>query len=226
VKGSSTLWWSAAALGPIWYQMYGAVLALPAPQQVGQLFALAAPLFPLVGVGLALVWGAAAITLTSLFLWTVITRLRTHRWPSSVANLSLTPRSALLIMLASWCSPVAAQPLWELRRLGIEACAIRGERVVEALERYRREYGIYPRSLQDLVPRYVASVPSPASLGYPKFTYVRAEAGSMRVAYELQVPMPHGGSGDRLLYWPNGDYPDTIYSGEVERVRGWAYVHE
>ncbi len=31
---------------------------------------------------------------------------------------------------------------------------------------------------------------------------------------------------DLFVYWPTEAYPDHMYSGSVERIGGWAYVHE
>lgn len=31
---------------------------------------------------------------------------------------------------------------------------------------------------------------------------------------------------DVFVYWPEGNYPDSMYGGWVERIGHWAYMHE
>ena len=45
--------------------------------------------------------------------------------------------------------------------------------------------------------------------------------------FELTVPCSIGLlNWDVFVYWPSEEYPDHMYGGWVERVEGWAYVHE
>lgn len=45
--------------------------------------------------------------------------------------------------------------------------------------------------------------------------------------YELLVHCPSGPMNwDVFVYWPSESYPDTMQGGWVERIGGWAYVHE
>jgi hypothetical protein len=59
-------------------------------------------------------------------------------------------------------------------------------------------------------------------LGPPDGSRVLVDA-----AWELRVPCPIGLlNWDVFFYWPSETYPDYAYGGSVERIGGWAYVHE
>ena len=222
LKWSTTPWWVGAALSPVWYVAYSALLTVQAPARVVNLVAPVAPLIQVAGVVLAIAWAGPAMVLPVMLLWNKSPRLRRRR----SFQISLSPRFGALVVLLAWVAPFAAQPMWALQRLGADACASRAQKVVEALERYRSDEGKYPASLNDLVPRYLSSVPVPGPIAYPRFEYSRANSKTKYAGYELAVPMLHGASADRLIYWPNQIYPERIYSGGVD-VRGtWAYVSE
>ena len=60
-------------------------------------------------------------------------------------------------------------------------------------------------ALESLLPRALASVTAPNALA------TTPTGAPLRMAF---------------MYFPNGDYPDHGYGGSIERVAGWAYVHE
>jgi hypothetical protein len=219
-------WWFGAAFSPVWYAAYGALLTVQAPPRVVDLIAPVAPLMQVAGGILALVWIGPAVVLPMMLLWSTLARLRRGRPIEPSGPMGLGLRLGVVLVLLSWAAPFAAQPVWKMRRMGVDACASRAKSVVEALERYRGDAGEYPDSLDNLVPAYLHSVPIPGPIAYPRFKYSRASSTTPYRGYELAVPMLHGGSGDRLIYWPNQAYPQRIYSGEVD-VRGtWAYISE
>lgn len=89
-----------------------------------------------------------------------------------------------------------------------------------ALEAHRRERGVYPASLHDLVPRHLPALPSPPDGGW---SYARDPARG----YLLLVTTLHWVSSfDALLFWP-GPYPDADWRRRghaVFEVDGWRYV--
>ena len=67
--------------------------------------------------------------------------------------------------------------------------------------------------------------------GFPSFVDrdTRTETGESErlfASYELRVNLYKLLQFDCLVYWPEGNYPDSMYGGGVERIRAWAYVHE
>jgi len=44
--------------------------------------------------------------------------------------------------------------------------------------------------------------------------------------WELTVFCGRAFQWDRFVYWPEESYPESVHGGTVERIGGWAYVHE
>lgn len=89
--------------------------------------------------------------------------------------------------------------------------------LIKALDRYRRDQGSYPTSLQDLTPIYLERIPGTELTKGRRFYYVpngaeidknighlcRVVKDPARDPYVLAVPMMPNGT---LVYRPNGDY--------------------
>jgi hypothetical protein len=60
----------------------------------------------------------------------------------------------------------------------LEESKERGTAIVEALERHRQDHGDYPRALEALVPRYVASI-EPPTWGLRRWRYRPYSAGDV-----------------------------------------------
>ncbi len=127
----------------------------------------------------------------------------------------------------------------EARSLAFEQLAERSRPLVEAIERYERERGAPPPSLDSLVPDYLDEIPGTGIEAYPEYDYkvfveiadVYGQSSGRRVAdvsrWELRVDCSIGAlNWDVFFYWPTRDYPDAIYGGPIERIADWAYVHE
>jgi len=78
----------------------------------------------------------------------------------------------------------------------------------------------------------VSSIPDTGMARFPSFDYVvptsQVDVDEQRLfaTYELRVNLYRLLQFDSLVYWPEGNYPDAIYGGGVERIGDWAYVHE
>jgi len=109
----------------------------------------------------------------------------------------------------------------------IRQATFRAEPLLHALERYREDHGAYPDALEELQPGYVAEVPGTGMIAHPDFVYVPpGEAKPEADGYGLVVHCFLIGGFDSLHYWPSQTYPEKMYGGVVERIDGWAYVHE
>jgi hypothetical protein len=104
-----------------------------------------------------------------------------------------------------------------------------GDRLVQALVRYRNDYGEYPDSLNRLIPGYLEEIPYTGMIAYPEFSY-RKDRNDFQTnpgSYELRIDCTSGGINfDRFIYWPSETYPDRLQGNGVERIHKWAYVHE
>lgn len=117
----------------------------------------------------------------------------------------------------------------ELRMSAFDALAVRSTTLVSAIEQFEKEKGGPPRSLEQLVPDYLDTVPSTGMGGYPEYEYVSGDqaANCEGNDWVLLVPAPGPGMNfDIFMYFPDQNYPETGYGGWLERIRGWAYVHE
>ena len=89
---------------------------------------------------------------------------------------SRTRRSAVQWLLASATVAVMLVPsmraAWDLRSHGFHLAAQRARPLIEAIESHIRDHGTPPSTLQDLIPRYLASIPE----GLPPLVIVTGEA--------------------------------------------------
>ena len=116
-----------------------------------------------------------------------------------------------------------------VRHLAFVRASHVGDRIVEALALYKQKTGAYPADLQALVADYLHEIPYTGMIAYPEFEYWtdRNDLELKRGSYELRINCPSGGINfDRFIYWPGEKYPSRIQGKPVERIRGWAYVHE
>lgn len=107
--------------------------------------------------------------------------------------------------------------------------AVRSKPIIAAIEKYKEEHGSYPMKIQELIPLYLPETPYTGFPLYPDYEYEISPNEDWRPMknYELRVPCPSGViNWDVFFYWPEGNYPENIYGGYVERIEDWAYVHE
>ncbi len=115
---------------------------------------------------------------------------------------------------------------WATRRAGLEAAATRAKPLVAAIERYKADEGHAPENLQELVPRYIARVPQTGMVSYPNFRYTRDSWGGGALQYyTLRVRTGFALNYESFNYFSDQKYPARLYSGRVERIGEWAYVH-
>jgi hypothetical protein len=116
-----------------------------------------------------------------------------------------------------------------VRHLAFVRASHVGDRIVEALALYKQKTGAYPADLRALVPDYLHEIPYTGMIGYPEFEYAK-DRNDLKIKpnqYELRIACSSGGINfDRFIYWPGEKYPNRIQGKPVERIRGWAYVHE
>ncbi len=172
--------------------------------------------FALVIAGLWLVVGAPALFAAS---WKN-PKLRPFRW------------HALMVWPLSWglfASFFGANGGWSERRHGLIAASQRTQPLIAAIEKYRADNGQPPDELTDLVPQYIAVIPSTGMTAYPNWRYLgptnRPRGGDYH-SYELGVPTPFGLNFDVFYYWPEENYPASSSNGRIERIGKWAYLHE
>jgi hypothetical protein len=141
---------------------------------------------------------------------------------------------ALALFLGGLSMVLSVRPMGRLRMYGVRLAAQRATPLLSALDTYHDAQGDYPSSLAELVPDHLQAVPGTGMIGYPEWQYERKDeeedwmerhAGN-DPAYALRVSCTYGLNWDTLHYWPSRQYPDRMWGGVVERVDGWAYVHE
>lgn len=117
----------------------------------------------------------------------------------------------------------------KLRHKAFVELAMRSEKVITAINKYRTENGEYPEKMQSIIPLYLPDQPYTGLPLYPDYEYEVSTGEELNPikSYELRVKCPSGGiNWDVFFYWPERNYPDDIYGGYVERIGDWAYVHE
>lgn len=118
---------------------------------------------------------------------------------------------------------------YDPRKEGVRKIQKRGELVIAALERFRKDNGIYPDTLEALVPKYLPEIPSTGAVAYPKFVYTRdlykPEKMGPATYFSLKVEAGKGTNFDFIIYVPDRNYQPAM-GGRVERFGDWAYIHE
>jgi len=153
------------------------------------------------------------------------------------------------VAVVSLLPTIQVYPTWTLahgaRFRAFANLVARSQGLVAAIRSYDGVHGTPPPSLQALSPAYLKSIPSTGMPAYPSYEYrvghvsaapngsARANAtASSRTAeyqprWELYVSCSTGlGNFDEFFYWPEEHYPDNTPSGNIRRVRNWAYLLE
>lgn len=149
-------------------------------------------------------------------------------WRNRPAMFSYFGQMAVCVLFAVG---FAASVLWmnTRRSAAFARAAVNGTTIVTALESYHAQNGVYPKSLNQLVPKHLPAVPWTGLVGYPQFSYDEGMNDILPVvdSYELRIDCTSGGINfDRFIYWPSKTYPTTIQGNRTERIGGWVYVHE
>jgi hypothetical protein len=185
---------------------------------------LAVPLFAGAVVMRELLIGFLFVAFPALLPAFVPALVRRTRWRRVVFSLTVSVVGATIGALFLYVP---------LQEHGVRVAVERGNRIVEAIDRYRTVEGRLPGSLDDLLPRELDSIPETGMIGFPSFRYLvgttdGAVGGKepLYATYELRVNLFKLVKFDSLVYWPEGNYPDVMYGGGVRRVGDWAFVNE
>lgn len=107
--------------------------------------------------------------------------------------------------------------------------SLRSATLIEAIKAFELKHGIPPSSLDALVPSFLPNIPNTGMAAYPKYEYlVGTEAQKWENnTWILYIETPSGGlNWDMFMYFPRENYPQKGFGGVIEKVGGWAYVHE
>lgn len=140
---------------------------------------------------------------------------------------------ALTVLLSSLTFllviPAGVKIGFAIRHDGFVRLAQRSRPLVSAIRQFEAKYGKPPADLQSLVPEFLPEVPGTGIGAYPDYEYtVVSEPGDFEGnPWALTVRTSSGlMNWDIFLYLPNQNYQKTGYSGLLERIEDWAYVHE
>lgn len=115
-----------------------------------------------------------------------------------------------------------------LRIEAFRQLAARRALLVSTIERFEQEHHRPPTGLSELVPGYLPSIPSTGMPVYPDYEFEIGYAGSeFDDRWRSFVQTPSAGiNWDQFYYIPSQNYPENGFGGSIEKVGGWAYVHE
>lgn len=112
-----------------------------------------------------------------------------------------------------------------LRTKAFSELGKRFEPLILAIKSYEKENGSPPKQLVDLVPKYIAAVPTSTGMGaYSRYDYnvLKEDAPwELRVGCSMS-PL----NWDVFYYWPTEKYPELSDGGWNEPIGNWSYVHE
>jgi len=173
------------------------------------------------GIGLLIFPVLIALVLWSLGL--IVKLVRTMAKRQQADKESRSPQITLGIFIG------AVLGIWvggELRMYGFELAAVRAEPMIGAIEEYTRDHGQPPGKLSALVPNYLNELPT--KLPPLEIVTDSKELGEYGDnTWALTALVSRGLlNWDRFIYFPNQAYPERGFGGGLERIGGWAYVHE
>jgi len=176
---------------------------------------------PLASAHFLLVLGGTGLTLALAIAGLVVALGR--RSQAGVSRL----RGAVLVAICV-SAALAAEALGARVRLaGFAQCAARLEPLVNAIREHDSRLGAPPAALGDLVPDYLAAIPSTGLGAYSDVEYSVSDQPDELFGNRWMLAIPACRVGwDQLVYLPNGEYPAHGFGGSLERVADWAYVFE
>lgn len=115
-----------------------------------------------------------------------------------------------------------------LRRAAFRDLAERSMPLVEAVKSFEANEGRLPESVEELVPRYLKSVPHTGLAAHPKYKYLTGKTATfwLENPWVIQVDARRIHGFDKFSYFPLQNYPETFDGHEFERMGAWAYLHE
>lgn len=148
------------------------------------------------------------------------------RWRSPLAKALLTFGLMTLALSIGGCG--SAVVVMGLEDEAIEDAGVRAQPTIEAIRAFERDNGRAPGRLEDLVPVWIAELPS--VYGNLPVRYDSAEErGDLPVTWSLRIPCSRGvANWDQYIYYPDGNYTGVgrRWGGDFH-VRGeWAYIYE
>ncbi|TYC63826.1 hypothetical protein FMN52_00960 [Marinobacter sp. BW6] len=173
------------------------------------------------GIGLLIVPVLIALVIWSLGLIVKLVRLLAKRQQADKESRSSQITLGIVIgaVLGIWLGG-------ELRMYGFELAAERAEPMIKAIEEFTRDNGQPPEALSALVPNYIDSLP-------PKLPPLEIVTDPKKLVeygdnpWALTALVSRGLlNWDRFIYFPDQAYPEAGFGGGLERIGGWAYVHE
>lgn len=190
---------------------------LPVLSEAAQVYNLPCRIFSMLSMATFLLWGFAFLfALIGLIPALTLMFFRGAR------------RTAGLVWIACICTFIFSVPgifLSErIRSQEFRKMAIRTKPLIKAIRRFEEEHGCAPAELEDLVPAYIARIPSTGIAAYPEYRYEKLENDSD--PWELRVDCGRNIlSFDEFYYRPSEKYGKR-YGGWVEPMGTWAYFHE
>ncbi len=168
-----------------------------------------------IGFRFAQVW-VVLLVLAPIFLLGLLPFRRVRRF-------ALIPLVMIPISIGTF---FAARTMTNLRDEGLSRITFNAQPILAAIEQYKADTGVFPPNLGALIPEYIKELPYTGTPGYPKFEYDLAAEGTPFRDYQLSVKTPPGANyHDRLIYWPEMNYPLWIKGASVEPLNDWAYMH-
>jgi hypothetical protein len=133
--------------------------------------------------------------------------------------LALAVVASLAALAFVWAFLNVRQVEFWFDRPHLEVVARRGSAVVEAIEAYELDHARSPEGLHELVPEYLAEVPTTGWSAHPSFQY---RVGNGR--WSLWVDTDKLFAFDTFSYEPERQHYEE--PGYTDRIGDWLYVHE
>ena len=144
------------------------------------------------------------------------------------------------LALATMLSSVACTSGYAGWRSDVTVAQKNGTPLVKAIHDFEAEKRRPPKSLSELLPKFLPSIPSPGPAAKGGWVYLTGQTNAHTVwgrpgaagTWALGIAIRSDKSpnrwsfGDFFVYHQSRDYPQQAYGGVLERFGEWGYYHE
>ena len=170
-------------------------------------------------------WLLIPITLVMLFI------------PIIVLGLALPYKRKRTLLVLAACTMYSASGFvfaklsMIYREHAFDKLAEHSQPLILAIERYEKELGYPPETLQRLVPTYLSAVPGTAMGAYPNYSYETSKESGQKsaITWTLYISIPTSGLGkseEKFVYMSSEYYLVKLHDQVIRRVGNWIYIRE
>ena len=143
--------------------------------------------------------------------------------PSLLLKVTRAHAAAVLLccLAALPCFAIGSILQLDVSAYGMSRFTNQSQFVIDAIQKHVQEKGVQPMALADLVPTYLAEVPTTGIATSPNFEYTKSPSG--RGIWSLSVPIDRTTTWGHLVYRSDNIYIQVADGYSFRKIGKWAY---